>query len=115
MIRYLSKRYRGKTRTVEPTLDDRLVQSNNARPSSHSSLELHLGCSGWSHETWKDKFYPSSLETSDWLNYYSKIFEFVEIDSSFYVIPDTVMVKELVQKDTEPLQVYRKVSESYNA
>ena len=98
MTRYLSRQYRGKTQTAEPPLHDKLVQSNYARPSCQSSLELHLGCSGWSHETWKDKFYPSSLETSDWLNYYSKIFEFVEIDSSFYVIPDTFMVKNWYRK-----------------
>ena len=94
----MNRPYRGKARIMESALHDKLVQSNETGRSSQSSLERHVGCSGWSHETWKDKFYPTSLETSNWLNYYSKIFDFVEIDSSFYVMPDTFMVKNWYRK-----------------
>ena len=36
--------------------------------------------------------YPRSLESRDWLLYYSKIFDYVEIDSTFYRMPPKFMV-----------------------
>src|SRR5438093_13770076 len=38
-------------------------------------------------------FYPSTIENSGWLNYYSHVFDYVEVDSSFYRIPNVFMVK----------------------
>lgn len=56
-------------------------------------LQYHVGCSGWSYTSWRGPFYPSSIENSRWLNYYSHIFDYVEVDSSFYRIPNLYMVK----------------------
>jgi uncharacterized protein YecE (DUF72 family) len=74
------------------------MQAEGERHSNRSSLQMHVGCSGWSHEAWKARFYPLSIETSNWLNYYSKIFDFAEIDSSYYVMPDKFMVKNWYRK-----------------
>jgi uncharacterized protein YecE (DUF72 family) len=46
----------------------------------------YIGCSGWSYTIWQGPFYPSNIENSSWLNYYSHVFDYVEIDSSFYRI-----------------------------
>lgn len=50
-------------------------------------MQLYVGCSGWSYDSWLGHFYPSRLESRDWLGYYSKVFDYVEIDSTFYRIP----------------------------
>jgi uncharacterized protein YecE (DUF72 family) len=55
-------------------------------------LEHYIGCSGWSYDGWKGPFYPNELDNKFWLSYYSQIFDFVEIDSTFYRIPSTFMV-----------------------
>ena len=56
-------------------------------------MEYYLGCSGWSYEGWKGTFYnPSDLDNRYWLSYYSQIFDFVEIDSTFYRMPSAIMV-----------------------
>ncbi|MGE0242649.1 MAG: DUF72 domain-containing protein [Nitrososphaeraceae archaeon] len=55
-------------------------------------LEYYLGCSGWSYDGWKGHFYPKDLDNKYWLSYYSQIFDFVEIDSTFYRIPSLFMV-----------------------
>ncbi len=56
-------------------------------------MEYYLGCSGWSYDGWKGSFYyPQDLDNRYWLSYYSKIFDFVEIDSTFYRIPSIFMV-----------------------
>jgi uncharacterized protein YecE (DUF72 family) len=50
-------------------------------------MEYYLGCSGWNYDEWKGRFYPEDLENKYWLSYYSQIFNFVEIESTFYKIP----------------------------
>ena len=55
-------------------------------------LKYYLGCSGWSYEGWKESFYPQDLDNKYWLSYYSQIFDFVEIDSTFYRIPSPIVV-----------------------
>ena len=61
-------------------------------------MEFFIGCSGWSYTAWKGPFYPPNLESSEWLRYYSQIFDYVEIDSSFYKIPSQFMVKNWDRK-----------------
>jgi uncharacterized protein YecE (DUF72 family) len=64
-------------------------------------LKYRIGCSGWSYSSWKGPFYPPNLENSDWLRFYSQIFDYVEIDSSFYSIPDQFIVKNWFKKTPE--------------
>jgi uncharacterized protein YecE (DUF72 family) len=61
-------------------------------------LQYYIGCSGWSYSAWKGPFYPPNLESSEWLKYYSQIFDYVEVDSSFYRIPNQFMVKNWFKK-----------------
>jgi uncharacterized protein YecE (DUF72 family) len=56
-------------------------------------MKLYVGCSGWSYTSWKGPFYPSNMENKLWLPYYSQIFNYVEIDSTFYNIPSELMVR----------------------
>jgi uncharacterized protein YecE (DUF72 family) len=60
--------------------------------------QFYVGCSGWSYSAWQGPFYPSNLDSSRWLNYYSNIFDYVEIDSSFYKIPNIFTVKNWSKK-----------------
>ncbi|MGH9922456.1 MAG: DUF72 domain-containing protein [Nitrososphaerales archaeon] len=57
-------------------------------------MELYIGCSGWSYSSWQGPFYPSNVGSSAYLHYYSKVFDNVEIDSSFYRIPNAFMVRK---------------------
>jgi uncharacterized protein YecE (DUF72 family) len=61
-------------------------------------LKFYIGCSGWSYSAWKGPFYPPNLENSEWLRFYSHIFDYVEIDSSFYRIPNQFMVRNWAKK-----------------
>jgi uncharacterized protein YecE (DUF72 family) len=51
-------------------------------------MQLYIGCSGWSYDAWRGHFYPKRLETRRWLEYYSTVFDYVEIDSTFYRTPN---------------------------
>jgi uncharacterized protein YecE (DUF72 family) len=54
--------------------------------------KIRIGCSGWSYKDWLGPFYPRDLQPKDYLKFYSKIFNCVEIDSSFYRVPNPFMV-----------------------
>ena len=56
-------------------------------------MKLYIGCSGWSYSSWQGPLYPPNMENRMWLPYYSQVFNYVEIDSTFYNIPSELMVK----------------------
>jgi uncharacterized protein YecE (DUF72 family) len=56
-------------------------------------MKFYIGCSGWSYTSWNGPFYPSNMENKLWLPYYSQVFNYVEIDSTFYDIPSELMVR----------------------
>ncbi len=59
-----------------------------------------IGCSGWSYDDWVGRFYPSDLakKKGEWLSYYSKFFSTVEINSTFYRVPNEFMVKSWIER-----------------
>jgi len=61
-------------------------------------LQYYVGCSGWSYSSWQGPFYPSNIENSGWLKYYSSVFDYVEIDSSFYNIPNIITVNNWARR-----------------
>ncbi|HEX5921582.1 MAG TPA: DUF72 domain-containing protein [Nitrososphaeraceae archaeon] len=66
--------------------------------ATNKLLQLYIGCSGWSYSSWQGPFYPANLENKHWLSYYSQVFNYVEIDSTFYRIPNEFMVKNWARK-----------------
>ena len=56
--------------------------------------EIRIGCSGWSYKDWDGIFYPQGTAAKDYLSFYSKVFNCVEVDSSFYRIPSQLMVSQ---------------------
>jgi uncharacterized protein YecE (DUF72 family) len=56
--------------------------------------DLKIGCSGWSYKDWEGVFYPKGLAARDYLRFYSKVFNCVEVDSSFYRVPSSSMISQ---------------------
>lgn len=50
-------------------------------------VDYYIGTMGFSYRDWAGPFYPKGLSTSDYLSYYGRIFNAVEIDSTFYGTP----------------------------
>lgn len=46
-----------------------------------------MGTSGWHYNHWKGDFYPREIPPRDWLHYYAREFNSVEINASFYRLP----------------------------
>ena len=52
------------------------------------AVKYWVGCSGYSYNDWIGRFYPSNIEKKDMLDYYIQKFNTVEINSTFYQIPE---------------------------
>jgi uncharacterized protein YecE (DUF72 family) len=50
--------------------------------------EIRIGTSGWHYDHWRGPFYPEDLPLSNFLAYYAKRFRTVEINNTFYRMPD---------------------------
>ncbi|MFQ5496317.1 MAG: DUF72 domain-containing protein [Nitrosopumilus sp.] len=57
-------------------------------------MNYKIGCTGWSYQGWSGSFYPRNLKSSEWLKYYSQIFEITEVNSTFYRIPSQEIVRK---------------------
>jgi uncharacterized protein YecE (DUF72 family) len=47
-------------------------------------VAVRIGCSGWNYQSWRETFYPPKLPASRWLEHYSRVFDTVEVNSTFY-------------------------------
>jgi uncharacterized protein YecE (DUF72 family) len=45
---------------------------------------VHVGCSGWNYQHWRERFYPPKLPARLWLEFYSRQFTTVEVNTTFY-------------------------------
>lgn len=66
-----------------------------------------LGTSGWSYKEWEGIFYPDSKTPK--LSYYSRIFQTVEIDSTFYAYPSKGLVFGWARNTPENFQYSLKI------
>ncbi|WP_324721371.1 DUF72 domain-containing protein [Salinimicrobium sp. HB62] len=65
-------------------------------------MKVHIGCSGYNYKEWRGPFYPQKMPQRKWLEYYSDIFDTVEINNTFYRFPRENALhswKDTVEKD----------------
>lgn len=51
-------------------------------------MTLFVGTSGWQYRHWRGCFYPPGVPQSAWLQYYAARFSTVEVDYTFYRLPE---------------------------
>jgi uncharacterized protein YecE (DUF72 family) len=56
-------------------------------------MNLHVGTSGYSYKEWKGNFYPEDLLAKEMLSYYSRRLPAVEINNTFYRLPQPSMIE----------------------
>jgi uncharacterized protein YecE (DUF72 family) len=61
-------------------------------------LATLVGVSGFSYPGWKGRFYPADAKSEEFLGYYSKHLDSVEINSSFYASPRAAVVQSWAEK-----------------
>jgi uncharacterized protein YecE (DUF72 family) len=56
-------------------------------------MNLYVGTSGYSYKEWKGKFYPKNLPDKEMLRYYGEHFRSVEINNTFYRMPEASVLE----------------------
>jgi uncharacterized protein YecE (DUF72 family) len=56
-------------------------------------MNLNVGTSGYSYKEWKGNFYPEDLPAKEMLSYYSRRLPAVEINNTFYRLPQASMIE----------------------
>jgi len=60
-------------------------------------LPIRVGCSGWNYKHWRDGvFYPPRCAPRNWLRFYARHFDTVEINMTFYRLPRATSVARWV-------------------
>lgn len=55
--------------------------------NSTTMPKIFIGTSGWSYPHWINLFYPEEIPRGKWLEFYTKKFDTVELNASFYRLP----------------------------
>lgn len=56
-------------------------------------MNLHVGTSGYSYKEWKGSFYPEKIPAKEMLRFYAERLSTVEINATFYRMPQTSMLE----------------------
>ena len=73
---------------------------------------IHFGTSSWSERSWVGSFYPPGTPARDFLGLYSRRFETVEADVTYYRIPDAPMVRNWRERTPEGFRMAAKFPRS---
>ena len=64
-----------------------MTSNPSARRFTAVPARIHIGTQGWNYDAWVGPFYPVNTRPADYLSVYSRAFDSVEVDSTFYGIP----------------------------
>ncbi|HYW30026.1 MAG TPA: DUF72 domain-containing protein [Gemmatimonas sp.] len=62
------------------------------------AVVIRIGTQGWNYPAWTGAFYPTGTRAADFLRVYSRAFDTVEVDSTFYAIPPASTVRGWVNR-----------------
>ncbi len=63
-----------------------------------------LGTSGFSYDDWRGEFYPQDMNNKDFLEFYALHFKIVELNFSYYRIPDADQSRQMIEKSGGKLE-----------
>jgi uncharacterized protein YecE (DUF72 family) len=64
-------------------------------------MTLYVGTSGYSYKEWKGSFYPEKIPAKEMLHYYSERLSTVEINATFYRMPQPSMLENWQEQVSE--------------
>lgn len=70
---------------------------------------LYIGCSGFYNNDWKGSLYPEDTKSKDFLTLYSKEFNSVEINSTFYRKPTVKTLLKWVDETPDDFKFFIKI------
>lgn len=82
------------------THDDEVdaIPSATGESTPMANLRALVGTSGFSFPDWKAAVYPARLSRSEWLSWYAERLRFVELNVTFYRMPDSRFFDRLLER-----------------
>jgi uncharacterized protein YecE (DUF72 family) len=71
---------------------------------------IHVGTSGWQYADWRGRFYPRDLPQRLWLEHYAARFSTVEVNNTFYRLPEAEVFEDWRKRTPEGFVVTVKAS-----
>ncbi len=75
------------------------MNTRETTPTSDAAACAHIGCQGWNYADWvtlpaagEAVFYPRGTRPTGMLDLYTRAYETVEVDSTFYAVPSAATV-----------------------
>ena len=62
------------------------------------TASIHVGTSGYSFKDWLGTVYPAKMKAGQFLPYYARMFDCVEINSTYYRVPSPSMFENMLRK-----------------
>jgi uncharacterized protein YecE (DUF72 family) len=78
----------------------------------HGMVEYYIGTMGFAYKDWAGSFYPPGVRGGDYLIHYAKVFNAVEIDSTFYGIPKRSSIARWKEQSPADFKLCLKVPRS---
>jgi uncharacterized protein YecE (DUF72 family) len=83
------------TMPPDPKATAKLLES---LPKINHAPEIYSGCTGWSVKEWLGTYYPKGTKSQDFLQAYAHQFNTIELNSTYYRIPDKKTVNRWVEQ-----------------
>lgn len=74
-------------------------------------MNLHVGTSGYSYKEWKGSFYPEKIPAKEMLRYYAERLSTVEINATFYRMPQPSMLENWKEQVPDTFRFSLKASQ----
>jgi uncharacterized protein YecE (DUF72 family) len=88
-----------------PPVEARVVELLKKKGTDHFHRpQIFVGCPIWGKKEWVGKVYPPGTSNRDFLKFYSQQFNSVELNTSFYRIPDLATVDSWKQSVSKNFQ-----------
>lgn len=87
---------------------ERLLQSQR----NGSAPKISIGCPVWNCEAWKGSVYPEKAKSADFLHHYSRQFNSIELNATFYRTPTLEQTRAWIEKTPEGFLFYPKIHQA---
>jgi uncharacterized protein YecE (DUF72 family) len=87
-------------RSEEDFMDEEAYfAARDAAPGDRAkSAQLWIGTSGWSYKDWLGSFYEAGTRPENFLRSYASSFRTVEVDSTFYAVPRSSVIRAWAER-----------------
>lgn len=71
------------------------------KKAAAEALRVFFGAPAWGHSSWLGKIYPPGTKRTDYLSYYSRYFNCIELNTSHYRIPSREQIRSWLSQVPE--------------